>query len=118
MWRRWTHECYLKGHYEADGERKNCPDCLAYESEEKVLDLASEKTIPWGPSDQRYHPGDSWTLFRSQWIFTSMLKGKSSACTIVKGFDQPEEYNIGEPFPVEAPDLCCSACGEEKSESV
>lgn len=107
VWHGDTHQCALKAQY--DSSRKiECEGCVAYaeNSGYYVYSTTSQQTGPYSGSDWTLWERDDEKIWMPEYV--AALK-----CKFTNGYDQPEEYNLGEPMELPFSYLCCNECAKK-----
>ena len=114
VFKRSTHECFLKDKYDERRKVAGCQDCLSFSKTSKMYTFQK-------PSTKIYRkilftsttPFTKWSSKRygeeSEWKKTT----ETDVCTYTEGHDQPKKYDLlTRPLILDDGGKCCAACNK------
>ena len=113
VWKATTYECFLKNDYDESQNTIECDECVAYAKGGSHYLYQSSRTQEKEAASRSQEQEGSWITWSHEggiWMPKSVA---SERCTAIRGYDQPEEYNIYDtPLIVKYPYQCCNECAK------
>jgi len=109
-----THECFLKNAFGWGESKVDCEDCVAYDASSLHYVYQKSATIVRKYIFTFTTDVTTWkqSSFGSGGGWSTTTATTTNVCTFAVGFDQPADFNLGEPLVLDAAYKCCNSCNE------